>query len=103
MSERFDPIVEGRETGLLDCDGSMIRDGDMVSLGGNVTADDSTGVLPNGWTFDESDVYQVRFDHTISQWSLDLGCEPDSAYNAKYMNHATSLLHGESAKLVNNE
>jgi hypothetical protein len=81
------------KTGILDRNGVEISVGDMVSLDGNMTADDSLGLLPNGWTFDETDVYEVYFDERIGTWSLKLGVEPDSAYNAKYMSHAVSLLH----------
>lgn len=87
-------------TGLRDRNGREIADGDFVCLGNNMTADDSMGELPNGWFFDESDVYQVYFEPSINNWSLRLGCEPDSPLNRKYMNHALSLLHGESALVM---
>lgn len=89
-----------RATGLKDIDGVEIHEGDRVSLDGNMTADDSLGLLPNGWTFDETDVYPVYFDERIGTWSLILGVDPDSAYNIKYMNHAVSLLHSQSVRLV---
>lgn len=89
-----------RKTGLMDRNGVEIADGDMVSLDGNMTADDSLGVLPNGFMFDETDVYQVYFDDRINNWSLMLGVEPDNAYNRKYMDHAVSLLHGGNALIV---
>jgi len=79
----FRPIDPSLETGLI----------------GNITADDSLGHLPNGWCFDEKDVYQVRFDRNIDNWSLDLDVEPDTLYNRKYMNHALSLLHDKSVKI----
>lgn len=88
------------KTGLLDRNGIEICAGDLVSLAGNMTADDSLGPLPNGWTFDESDVYEVYLDPRIEKWSLKLGCEPDSALNRKYMNHALSLLHGGAVTIV---
>jgi len=88
------------ETGLKDRDGQMIHDGNFVSLDGNMTADDSMGSLPNGWTFDEEDVYQVYFDTRINQWSLKLPVEPDTPYNVKYMNHAVGLLHDEAVKIT---
>lgn len=80
-------------TGIMDREGNEIREGDFVSLDGNMTADDSMGDLPNGWTFDESDVYRVYMDPRIGAWSLDLGVEPDSPFNCKYMSHAVALLH----------
>jgi hypothetical protein len=88
------------ETGLLDKNGKMIQGGDFVSLDGNMTADNSLGSLPNGWTFDEDDIYEVYWDERISKWSLKLDVEPDSAYNVKYMNHAVSLLHSGDVEIT---
>lgn len=85
---------------LLDRSGVEIKVGDFVSLDGNMTADDSMGSLPNGWTFDEDDIYEVYFDDRIGKLSLKLGVEPDSAYNAKYMSHAVSLLYSGDVKIV---
>ena len=90
---RFREIILNSDTGLLDKHGREIFDGSMMSLSGNLTADNSLGWLPNGWSFNEEDVYQVRFDLIIDNWSLDLSVEPDSPHNIKYMNHAVSLLH----------
>lgn len=89
-----------RNTGLLDRNGREIKENDFVSLDGNMTADDSLGSLPNGWTFDENDVYQVYWDDRIDNWSLRLGVEPDTPYNIKYLNHAVSLLHDASVMVV---
>ena len=85
---------------LKDIDGNEIKVGDFVSLDGNITADDSFGLLPNGWTFEESDVYEVYLDERIGKLSLKLDVNPDTPYNVKYMNHAVGLLHGERTKLV---
>lgn len=89
-----------RETGIKDKHGAMIREGDLVSLAGNMTADNSLGLLPNGWTFDETDVYEVYWDERINNWSLDLDTTPDSPYNIKYMNHAVGLLHSGDVEIV---
>ena len=87
-------------TGLKDKHGKEIQSGNFVSLAGNITADDSMGSLPNGWFFDEGDVFEVYFDERIKNWSLKLNCEPDSPLNIKYMNHALSLLHDERIEIV---
>lgn len=95
-----DQHTSKKETGLLDSEGIMIFEGDRVSLAGNMTADDSMGLLPNGWIFDEEDIYEVYYEPSIKTWSLKLGVQPDSAENRKYYNHALSLLHGKAVKVI---
>ena len=85
---------------LVDKNGVKINEGDLVSLEGNITTDNTLGHLPNGWTFDENDIYEVYFDNRINNWSLKLGVEPDSDYNRKYMNHAVFLLHNGHVKKI---
>jgi hypothetical protein len=87
-------------TGLCDKNGVEIKVGDFVSLDGNMTTDDSLGDLPNGWCFDETDVYEVYFDERIGKYSLKLGVEPNTRLNIKYMNHAVSLLHSGDVQVV---
>jgi hypothetical protein len=89
-----------KPTGLYDRDNTEIKAGDFVSLDGNMTTDDSMGSLPNGWTFEEDDVYEVYFDERIQNWSLKMDIELDTQYNIKYMNHAVSLLHDRSVKII---
>ncbi len=93
-------MTDIKDTGLVDKKGVHIKAGDFVSLAGNTTADDSLGALPNGWTFDETDVYEVFWDNRISNWSLKTGVEPDTPYSVKYLNHAVSLLHLGEVEMV---
>ena len=90
-------------TGLFDRNGHEICVGDYVSIGGNITADDSMGPLPNGWTFWDDEFFQVVYDDFLKTWSLSFDLEPDSPLNAKYIHHALALLHNGCAELVNEE
>lgn len=94
--------MSGKLTGIVDREGQSIRDGDWVSLDGNITADDSLGSLPNGWIFDEKDAYRVIWDTRMQNagWGLALNCEPDTAYNRKYMSHAVGLLREGDVTVV---
>ena len=89
-----------KTTGLFDKSGVEIKEGDFVSLDGEMTADNTLGYLPNGWIFGESDVYEVYFDERIKNWSLKLGVEPDTPYNRKYMSHAVGLMYDGCSKIV---
>jgi len=93
IKDREGQIITNREC-------VAIREGDFVSLDGNITADNSMGSLPNGWTFDEDDIFEVWFDPTIDTWSIKTDVRPDSEYNVKYLNHATALLHSGQVTVV---
>lgn len=87
-------------TGLFDCNGTEIKEGDYVGLEG-MTTDDTLGVLPNGWFFNKiEDIFKVYWDSRINNWALDIPTDFNDPYQVKYLNHAMCLLHEGDCEIV---
>ena len=91
-------------TTFVDSTRRPIYGNDLVSLEGGLTADNSCGPLPNGWSVGLYGVYRVYYERRLCVWGLAMGLDPDDPvdgpFNRKFMNHAWGLLHRGHVRVV---
>jgi len=78
--------------------GREIYEGDILSFDGNITADDSLGIEPNGYVYDEDSIHLVVWDNEIGGWSL--AFEKNAEW--KYKHHTHGLMTGGIAIVIGN-
>jgi len=98
----FDEVIFEQATGQRDKNGKMSFAGDVADFSGNMTADNSFGLEPNGYFFDEDDRYAIFWNDKLLLWDLDIPDDPDDEFQWKYKMHVRDLFINGKFQIIGN-